>query len=74
MGMDYTGARIAGNGAEVFHWSGVPMPPFLSGESIGENYRFDQSFGASRIGKKRAGHLLDGRTWQEFPVIAGALT
>ena len=21
-----------------------------------------------RVGKKRAGHLLDGRTWQEFPV------
>jgi len=74
MGMDYTGARIAGDGAECFRWSGVPMPPFLPGESIGKNHRFDQGFGASRIGKKRAGHRLDGRTWQQFPVITGALT
>jgi len=27
-----------------------------------------------RVGKKAAGHLLDGREWQEFPVADGALT
>jgi len=26
------------------------------------------------VGKKAAGHLLDGREWQEFPVADGALT
>ena len=29
---------------------------------------FDDGHGAIRVGKKRAGHLLDGREWQEFPV------
>ena len=32
---------------------------------------FGDGHGAVRIGKNRAGHLLDGKEWQEFPAGAG---
>jgi len=32
---------------------------------------FGDGHGAVRVGKKAAGHLLDGKEWQEFPAGAG---
>jgi len=29
--------------------------------------RFPERNGFLRVGKKRAGHLLDGQEWREFP-------
>jgi len=55
------------------HHAGNEIAARISNEAQLLENQWDETLMA-RVGKKRAGHLLDGRTWQEFPVIAGALT
>ena len=55
-------------------WIGVPdlrQLPGGNGPGFGEfdHCRYDQAHEACRIGKYRAGRILDGRTWDEFPEV-----
>jgi protein gp37 len=35
-------------------------------------FRFDhEGTGMAKVGKKAAGHLLDGKEWHEFPAVRG---
>jgi hypothetical protein len=39
-----------------------------AGDRNGHGVMLDEDTIAIRVGKGRAGRLLDGRTWDEFPV------
>jgi protein gp37 len=57
-------------------WIGVPdlrLLPGGQGPGFGvfDHLPFDHEHEAVRIGKKRAGRLLDGRTWDEMPSLFG---
>ncbi|MCX7505927.1 phage Gp37/Gp68 family protein [Delftia tsuruhatensis] len=44
-------------------------PQFLSRAAGQDTHDFGDGYGAVRIGKKAAGRELDGKTWDEFPVL-----
>ncbi|WP_395672066.1 phage Gp37/Gp68 family protein [Inquilinus sp.] len=56
-------------------WIGVPdlrLLPGGSGPGFGDfdHAGYDDEHEAVRVGKKAAGRMLDGRTWDEFPKVA----
>lgn len=57
---------MATNGAKWVHNDGLVNGPIC----FREDGRTDtEPFGMIRVGKKAAGRLLDGRTWDEFPTV-----
>jgi protein gp37 len=58
----------------LFKQWGEWAPPDLIGYQTehGPVRRFDDGTVVDRIGKKRAGRVLDGRTWDEYPAVTHA--
>lgn len=52
------------NKAVWLGWNGVQAKP--------SHHGLDRPIGVIRVGKKRAGRLLDGREWNEVPTLTGA--
>lgn len=48
------------------------LPPMCDGAEIDGRITLNCSNGPERVGKARAGRLLDGRTWDELPAFSGA--
>ena len=49
-------------------WGAWVYDDQLLSDGLAVEQAFPSDNGPFRVGKKRAGHMLDGRTWQEFPV------
>jgi protein gp37 len=54
-----------------FHYKqhGEYLPPDQDGALVGVHQILNASRTPERVGKKKAGRILDGRTWDEFPEV-----
>ena len=57
-------------GVAYFHKQNGEYASVSEVEGPGEHYTFQDHRTVRRVGKKRAGRLLDGRTWDQMPGIA----
>jgi len=53
-------------------WGAWVYDDQLLSDGLAVEQAFPSDNGPFRVGKKAAGHMLDGRTWQEFPQQCGA--
>lgn len=58
--------------AFFFKQWGEWLPPGQDGARIGDDQILNCSDAAERVGKAKAGRLLDGREWNEFPAASDA--
>ena len=57
---------------DLFKQWGAWLPPFQDGAIVNGDQILNASNEYARVGKRAAGHLLDGQTWREMPEVSRA--